>query len=726
MKKYLITRLFQVSSISILGLLILSFIPLPHEAQAANGVFYAGVGDGFVYARSTAASCSSSDWNSIHDLTTGHGAVATGTNPSVSAGIFCQAPTLGLSIYKSLFSFDTSTLPDDAIILDAKLYVYVTTKRNNLNDGNDFFSIVSGMQSSPTTLAKSDYSKVGDNATNPTEGSNRLDLTNVLINSYSVWTLNQNGTSWISKTGYTQLGIREGHDISNIPPALGGNQGNYLGFHYSEQSGTIQDPYLDITYTTSSGDVTAPTVSITSPSNGASVSNVIDVVADASDDTSVVGVQFKLDGINLGNEDTVTPYSVTWDTTTTVNGSHTLTALARDPSGNSTISNSVTVTTNNTVVDSPPTATIISPTAGSTVSGTITVNANASDDVGVSGVQFQVDGSNIGTEDTTSPYSYSWNSIGFPNGNHTLNAIARDTSGKTSVSPGITVNLNNAVNCNYTSTQALFGQTLAPSNYVRSQAHEQRLTQAASSIVLVDTNGNPSPTGKAGFLWIGNSNARKFMVNYLAPSIKKETLQHRGYSTIITAAQNGVTARRWADPNDTAWTQVDSLTSSNGLSKAQVEAVYMLLTNDAPNTNGGVNKSHVQSILGILQARGYTNIKLVVLSGLNYTGYSGLSSLANEPFPHDDSIRYGTFAEDTDLLPIVFTDLWADGINPNPLTAAPANPLSGSPGADALSYACNDFEGDGVHENLVTADRMARNIKARWYNDEVFRNWIWK
>ena len=71
----------------------------------------------------------------------------------------------------------------------------------------------------------------------------------------------------------------------------------------------------------------------------------------------------------------------------------------------------------------PPTVAITAPVAGS-VSGTINVTANASDNVGVVGVQFLLDGVNLGTEDLTSPYSISWNTLGTSNGNHTLTARA--------------------------------------------------------------------------------------------------------------------------------------------------------------------------------------------------------------------------------------------------------------------------------------------------------------
>src|SRR5207245_591052 len=63
-----------------------------------------------------------------------------------------------------------------------------------------------------------------------------------------------------------------------------------------------------------SADTTPPTVSITAPAAGASVSGTVAVSASATDDVGVVGVQFKLDGVNLGAEVTRAPYSISWNT----------------------------------------------------------------------------------------------------------------------------------------------------------------------------------------------------------------------------------------------------------------------------------------------------------------------------------------------------------------------------------------------------------------------------
>lgn len=106
---------------------------------------------------------------------------------------------------------------------------------------------------------------------------------------------------------------------------------------------------------TNPGDAVPPTVNIVSPVDGGTVQGSAVVSASASDNVGVVGVQFKLDGVNLGTEDTTSPYSINWNTATVVNGIHTLSATARDAAG-LTATHSITVTVNNVVTPpAPPT-----------------------------------------------------------------------------------------------------------------------------------------------------------------------------------------------------------------------------------------------------------------------------------------------------------------------------------------------------------------------------------
>ena len=98
---------------------------------------------------------------------------------------------------------------------------------------------------------------------------------------------------------------------------------------------------------TALGDTTLPDVAVTAPSAGATVSGTVSVTATATDDGAVAGVQFLLDGANLGAEDTTSPYAISWNTGTTGNGPHTLTARARDAAGNQRTSAGVAVTVSN-------------------------------------------------------------------------------------------------------------------------------------------------------------------------------------------------------------------------------------------------------------------------------------------------------------------------------------------------------------------------------------------
>src|SRR6185436_19042362 len=71
----------------------------------------------------------------------------------------------------------------------------------------------------------------------------------------------------------------------------------------------------------------------------------------------------------------------------------------------------------------PPTVSLTAPAGGATLTGTTTLTATAADDVGVAGVQFQLDGNAIGAEDTSAPYSLAWDSTQIANGPHTLTAV---------------------------------------------------------------------------------------------------------------------------------------------------------------------------------------------------------------------------------------------------------------------------------------------------------------
>jgi uncharacterized repeat protein (TIGR01451 family) len=91
---------------------------------------------------------------------------------------------------------------------------------------------------------------------------------------------------------------------------------------------------------------TPPMVSITSPTNGQFVSSALSLTASASDNAGVANVQFLVDGVPLGTV-TTTPYTMSLQTTTLTNATHTITAVATDNVGNQATSAAVTVAVDN-------------------------------------------------------------------------------------------------------------------------------------------------------------------------------------------------------------------------------------------------------------------------------------------------------------------------------------------------------------------------------------------
>ncbi len=92
-------------------------------------------------------------------------------------------------------------------------------------------------------------------------------------------------------------------------------------------------------------------------------------------------------------------------------------------------------------INQPPTVSLVSPVNGQTVQNTISLLANASDDLGVTKVEFY-QGSNLIFSDTTSPYTTSFNTRTLPNGPATFSAKAYDAAGLDATS-SITVTSEN-------------------------------------------------------------------------------------------------------------------------------------------------------------------------------------------------------------------------------------------------------------------------------------------
>ncbi len=189
-------------------------------------------------------------------------------------------------------------------------------------------------------------------------------------------------------------------------------------------------------------DSTPPTASLTGPAAGATLSGTATLSATASDNVVVTGVQFLLDGQPLGGLVTAAPYTLSWDTRRVANGTHVLSARAVDGVGLATTSGSVTVTVNNPPDATAPTVRITNLSSPASASGITVLSAVASDNIAVTGVQFQLNGVNIGPLLTAAPYRFAWDASAVADGTYTLTAVAQDAAGNRTASGPITITID--------------------------------------------------------------------------------------------------------------------------------------------------------------------------------------------------------------------------------------------------------------------------------------------
>lgn len=218
-------------------------------------------------------------------------------------------------------------------------------------------------------------------------------------------------------------------------------------------SHTVSTPTANTTYTATFAVTTPnlpPTVALTAPAAGdsAEINTVVTVSATAADaDGAVSSVEF-FDGATSIGVDTSSPYGVSWTPTTV--GARALTARATDNLTATTTSAPVAFS-----VFAPSGADVEAPVATLTapadsvpgLTGSVAITATATDNVGVVGVQFQVDGVDLGSEDTSAPYQATLAATSsYASGQHVLRARARDAAGNLSAWDVATVTFGGTVN----------------------------------------------------------------------------------------------------------------------------------------------------------------------------------------------------------------------------------------------------------------------------------------
>jgi len=185
--------------------------------------------DGYIYAF---GSDYSEVWNN-----NGNSATIEDTLDFINMGQFSLNDVL-VYIYRAYLFFDTSSLPDDAVIASATLSLY-----GKSGTAWDFYiRIQNGQPTYPhNPIDQGDYDRTyysGNGGQFYTSGWS--------TSGYNDISLNSNGTIWINKQGTTKLCLRSSKEINGIPPLFNINE--VISF-YSYEKGNDYRPKLAVEYT---------------------------------------------------------------------------------------------------------------------------------------------------------------------------------------------------------------------------------------------------------------------------------------------------------------------------------------------------------------------------------------------------------------------------------------------------------------------------------------------
>ncbi len=237
------------------------------------------------------------------------------------------------------------------------------------------------------------------------------------------------GCTWSASTGYSWIHTSSsgsGSGTASYTVDANSSTSARTGtMTIAGQTFTVNQAGLSCTYTLSA---TATSVAATGGSGTVSVSATSGCGWIATANVSWISITSGSTGSGNGS----VGYSVAANSTTSTR-SGTLTIAGKT----FTVSQAAAVS-----VDNPPTASLTSPGNGSTISSTASFTGSATDDLGVTRVEFWCDGSVLLGTATTAPYAITYNTASIPNGSHNFTCKAYDTAGHstTSVANAATVN----------------------------------------------------------------------------------------------------------------------------------------------------------------------------------------------------------------------------------------------------------------------------------------------
>jgi lysophospholipase L1-like esterase len=256
--------------------------------------------------------------------------------------------------------------------------------------------------------------------------------------------------------------------------------------------------------------------------------------------------------------------------------------------------------------------------------------------------------------------------------------------------------------------------------------HHDAALRELAEVEPLDTQGNPTPSGKVVLISIGMSNTTQEFSAFKrladADPDKSPSL------VIIDGAQGGKTARIWAT-QEAPWQVLEQRLDAGGVTAAQVQVVWLKQANSQPTRPFPTEVNELQAQLATIVQRikeRYPNARLVYLSSRIYGGYA-TTGLNPEPHAFEGAfaVRWLIQAQisgdpglnfDPNVGPVLSPlllwgpYLWADGLNPR---------------SDGLTWARSDLSpSDGTHPSETGRQKVAGILLDFFKTNELARSWF--
>lgn len=258
---------------------------------------------------------------------------------------------------------------------------------------------------------------------------------------------------------------------------------------------------------------------------------------------------------------------------------------------------------------------------------------------------------------------------------------------------------------------------------LRPAAHESKGIQQAFAVRPLDANGQPSANGKIVLLSIGMSNTTQEFSTF-KPLADADPLKNPNL-VIVDGAQGSRDAIDWASPNSTTWTTANTRLTQAGVNPQQVQVVWLKQQIGGDNLGAfptGVNtlRDALREIVLIAKSN-YPNLRVLYLSSRSYGGYStelrgrgayengfAVKWLVEDQFNGDPRLAY---TGSNPPAPWIAWGpyFWADGLTPR---------------SDGLTWACSDYNDDGIHPSLSARQKIANLLLNFFKSDSTARLWF--